>query len=175
MKPAATRCACCSTSTAKDARKAADFEVGIQYALSRLLVDPNFLYRFEREPADVAAGDVYALGDLELASRLSFFLWSSIPDEELLAVAAAGRLREPSVLASQVERLLDDERAQRFVENFAGQWLKLRELDAAAVARPRLRRGSTRGVSRRDRAVVRRGAARAAQRARAARRRLHVS
>ena len=106
-----------------------DFEVGIQYALSRLLVDPNFLYRFEREPVDVAAGDVYALGDLELASRLSFFLWSSIPDDELLAVAAAGTLQEPGVLAAQVERLLDDERAQRFVENFAGQWLKLRELD----------------------------------------------
>ena len=106
-----------------------DFEVGIQYALSRLLVDPNFLYRFEREPADVAAGDVYALSDLELASRLSFFLWSSIPDEELLAVAAAGTLQEPTVLAAQVERLLDDDRAQRFVENFAGQWLKLREVE----------------------------------------------
>ena len=106
-----------------------DFEVGIQYALSRLLVDPNFLYRFEREPADIAAGTVYALGDLELASRLSFFLWSSLPDDELLAVAAAGRLQDPSVLAEQVERLLRDDRAQRFVENFAGQWLKLRELD----------------------------------------------
>ncbi len=106
-----------------------DFEVGIQYALSRLLVDPNFLYRFEREPADVAPGEVYAVSDLELASRLSFFLWSSIPDDELLAVAADGRLHEPSTLAAQVERLLDDERAQRFVENFAGQWLKLRDLD----------------------------------------------
>ena len=106
-----------------------DFESGIQYALSRLLVDPNFLYRFEREPADVAVGGVYALSDLELASRLAFFLWSSIPDDELLAVAAAGELHDPAVLAVQVERLLTDERAQRFVENFAGQWLKLRELD----------------------------------------------
>ena len=106
-----------------------DFEVGIQYALSRLLVDPNFLYRFEREPADVAVGDVYALGDLELASRLSFFLWSSLPDDELLAAAVEGRLHEPQVLAEQVERLLADDKAQRFVENFAGQWLKLRELD----------------------------------------------
>ena len=106
-----------------------DFESGIQYALSRLLVDPHFLYRFEREPADVAVGGVYSLSDLELASRLSFFLWSSIPDDELLAVAAAGELHEPAVLAAQVERLLADERSQRFVENFAGQWLKLRELD----------------------------------------------
>jgi mono/diheme cytochrome c family protein len=106
-----------------------DFEVGVQYALSRLLVDPNFLYRFEREPADVAVGGVYALGDLELASRLAFFLWSSIPDDELLAVAVEGRLHEPEVLAAQVERLLADAKSQRFVENFAGQWLKLRELD----------------------------------------------
>jgi len=106
-----------------------DFEVGIQYALSRMLVDPSFLYRFEREPADVAVGGVYSLGDFELASRLSFFLWSSIPDDELLAVAAGGRLHEPDVLAAQVERLLADDKAQRFVANFAGQWLKLRELD----------------------------------------------
>jgi hypothetical protein len=110
-------------------REQGDFEVGIQYALSRLLVDPNFLYRFEREPADVAAGGVYSLGDLELASRLSFFLWSSLPDDELLAAAVDGRLHEPKVLAAQVERLLADPKTQRFVENFAGQWLKLRELD----------------------------------------------
>jgi hypothetical protein len=105
-----------------------DFEVGIQYALSRLLVDPRFLYRFENPPEDVAEGAVYRIGDLELASRLSFFLWSSIPDEKLLAIAAADRLRDPEVLAAQVERMLADTRAQQFVENFAGQWLKLREL-----------------------------------------------
>jgi hypothetical protein len=105
-----------------------DFEVGIQYALSRLLVDPNFLYRFEKAPENVAEGDVYRIGDLELASRLSFFLWSSIPDEELLALAEADRLGGREVLAAQVERMLSDPRAQRFVENFAGQWLKLREL-----------------------------------------------
>jgi len=104
-----------------------DFEVGIQYALSRLLVDPNFLYRFEREPSGPET--VYAISDLELASRLSFFLWSSIPDDELIAVAVDGRLHEPEILAAQVERLLTDSKAQRFVENFAGQWLKLRELD----------------------------------------------
>ncbi len=105
------------------------FEAGIQYALSRLLVDPNFLYRFEREPADVAVGGVYSISDLELASRLAFFLWSSTPDDELLAAAVDGRLHEPQVLAAQVERLLADAKAQRFVANFAGQWLKLRELD----------------------------------------------
>ena len=106
-----------------------DFEVGIQYALSRLLVDPSFLYRFEREPADAAPGTVYRISDLELASRLSFFLWSSIPDDELLAAAVAERLHNPTVLAQQVERMLADERAQRFVANFTGQWLRLRELD----------------------------------------------
>jgi hypothetical protein len=105
-----------------------DFEGGIQYALSRMLVDPQFLYRFESEPADVAAGEIYRIGDLELASRLSFFLWSSIPDDELLELAAANRLHDPQVLAEQVERMLADERASALVENFAGQWLKLREL-----------------------------------------------
>jgi hypothetical protein len=115
-----------------------DFEVGVQYALSRLLVDPNFLYRFEGEPADVAVGGIYRIGDFELASRLSFFLWSSIPDDELLAVAAAGRLGDPKVLAGQVERMLGDERSQRFVENFAGQWLKLRELDEFPSQDPEL-------------------------------------
>ena len=105
------------------------FEVGIQYALSRLLVDPRFLYKFEREPPDVAVGAIYRISDLELASRLSFFLWSSIPDDELLEAAAADRLRDSQELARQVERMLADDRAQRFVENFTGQWLRLRELD----------------------------------------------
>ena len=106
------------------------FEVGIQYALSRLLVDPRFLYRFEREPGELAAGAVYAIDDFELASRLSFFLWSSIPDEDLLALAAQGRLRDPAVLAAQVDRMLADARSSALVENFASQWLLLRELDA---------------------------------------------
>jgi hypothetical protein len=109
-------------------KEGGDFEVGIQYALSRLLVDPHFLYRFESEPKELAVGAVYRINDLELASRLSFFLWSSIPDDELLTAAAANRLHDPTVLAAQVDRMLADPRSQRFVENFAGQWLKLREL-----------------------------------------------
>jgi len=106
-----------------------DFEVGIQYALSRLLVDPRFLYRFEREPEALAAGAVYSIDGFELASRLSFFLWSSLPDDELLAAAAGGRLVEPDVLAAQVDRMLADARSAALVENFASQWLLLRELD----------------------------------------------
>ena len=109
-------------------KEGGDFEVGIQYALSRLLVDPHFLYRFEREPKDLGLGEAYRIGDLELASRLSFFLWSSLPDDELLAAAAGDRLHDPAALAAQVERMLADPKSQRFVENFAGQWLRLREL-----------------------------------------------
>jgi hypothetical protein len=113
-----------------------DFEVGIQYALSRMLVDPRFLYRFEREPADLAVGEVYRVSDLELASRLSFFVWSSIPDDELLALAAAERLRDPSVLAAQVERMVADPRAMALIESFASQWLLLRELDEVVPQDP---------------------------------------
>jgi hypothetical protein len=113
-----------------------DFEAGIAYALSRLLVDPRFLYRFEREPAELAVGAVYAIDDFELASRLSFFLWSSIPDDTLLALAAEGRLREPAVLASEVDRMLADARSSALVESFASQWLMLRELDAVVPQDP---------------------------------------
>jgi hypothetical protein len=88
------------------------------------------LFRVEREPADAAPGSVYAVSDLTLASRLSFFLWSSIPDDELLAAAERGELRDVRVLEHQVQRMLADERATAFVENFAGQWLYLRNLDA---------------------------------------------
>lgn len=104
------------------------FEAGIQQGLSRILVDPRFLFRFEEEPADSAPGAVYAISDIELASRLSFFLWSSIPDATLLELALAGTLHESAVLQAQVERMLADPRAQALVENFAGQWLRLREL-----------------------------------------------
>lgn len=112
-------------------RAAGDFELGIQYALARLLIDPRFLYQAEEESAGVAPGAVYAISDLELATRLSFFLWSSIPDEELLTLASAGRLHEPAVLEAQTRRMLKDAKAKALVDNFAAQWLKLRELDIA--------------------------------------------
>ena len=109
-------------------RNAGTFETGIQRALARVLVDPFFLFRFEMEPATVSAGTAYRLSDLELASRLSFFLWSSIPDDELIDVAARGSLKEPAVLERQVRRMLADARSEALVSNFAGQWLFLREL-----------------------------------------------
>jgi len=109
-------------------REAGSFDSGIQRAVARVLVDPNFLFRFEREPANVAAGAPFRISDLELASRLSFFLWSSIPDEELRDAAVRGQLKNPAVLERQVRRLLADPRADALVSNFAGQWLFLREL-----------------------------------------------
>ena len=104
------------------------FDRGIQRALRALLVDPEFLFRIEREPAGVTAGAAYPVTDVELASRLSFFLWSSLPDDELLALAEAGRLSDPETLRGQVGRMLGDPRSAAFVENFAGQWLYLRNL-----------------------------------------------
>ena len=109
-------------------RNEGDFEVGIQQALARILVAPNFLYRIEEEPQAVRPGATYRISDLELASRLSFFLWSSIPDDEMLEVAARGRLRDPMVLGQQVKRMLADARSEALTTNFAGQWLYLREL-----------------------------------------------
>ena len=111
------------------ARKSGDFDTGIQQALARVLVAPRFVYRAEEEPPAVAAGQSFRISDTDLASRLSFFLWSSIPDDELLDVAAKGRLRDPQVLKQQVARMLADAKADAIVENFAGQWLYLRELD----------------------------------------------
>ncbi|MBI1760995.1 MAG: DUF1592 domain-containing protein [Acidobacteria bacterium] len=111
-------------------RKDGDFEDGIQRALEAMLVAPDFLLRVESDPrGSGAVGAVYRLNDIELASRLSFFLWSSIPDDELLALAEQGKLKTPLVLQQQVRRLLDDPRSQAFVSNFGGQWLQLRNLD----------------------------------------------
>ena len=109
-------------------RRAGDFDSGIRRGLERILVDPEFLFRVERDPAHVPPGTAYRLSDLELASRLSFFLWSSIPDDELVALAAAGQLGRPAVLERQVRRMLADDRAASLVENFAAQWLHLRNL-----------------------------------------------
>ena len=113
-------------------RNAGGFEAGIELALRRLLASPEFLFRVVRDPAGLAPGTNYRLSDLELASRLSFFLWSSIPDDELLELAVARRLRTPDVLEVQVRRMLADERAAALVENFAGQWLYLRNVPALA-------------------------------------------
>jgi hypothetical protein len=106
------------------------FDAGIEAALTFLLVNPRFLYRVEQEPANAPPGSVYRIGDVELASRLSFFIWSSIPDEELLNLAAAGRLSNAVVLEEQVRRMLKDDRARALGSNFAGQWLYLRNLRA---------------------------------------------
>jgi len=111
-------------------RKEGSFDLGIQKALERLLVSPQFLFRIEREPANVAAAAAYRVSDLELASRLSFFIWSSIPDDELLDAAAAGRLNDPKVLEQQVRRMLADPRSESLVTNFAAQWLYLRDIAA---------------------------------------------
>lgn len=109
-------------------RNGGTFDDGIEMALRRILADPEFMFRFERDPENVAPGTAYPVSDLELASRLSFFLWSSIPDDELLDVAVHGRLSDPAVLQRQTRRMLQDPRSQALVTNFAGQWLYLREL-----------------------------------------------
>jgi mono/diheme cytochrome c family protein len=111
-------------------RKSGDFDAGIQQALARVLVAPRFTFRAEDEPRNVAAGAVYRISDVDLASRLSFFLWSSIPDDELLDVAMKGRLHESAVLEKQVARMLADKKSDALIRNFAGQWLYLRDLDA---------------------------------------------
>ena len=111
-----------------EGRAAGSFEAGIQRALESILVDPEFLFRIERDPADVGPGAPYRLNDFELASRLSFFLWSSLPDDALLAAAEAGRLRDPAELERQVRRMLADEKADVLVSSFAAQWLHLRRM-----------------------------------------------
>src|SRR5688572_5811053 len=129
-------------------RKEKDFDLGIEMALARILASVQFIYRIEEEPATTqrTAGPAasmqrtaaaqrtpaYRLNDLDLASRLSFFLWSSIPDDQLLKVAASGRLKDPAVLEQQVRRMLKHPKAEALAVNFAGQWLNLRGLDASA-------------------------------------------
>ena len=111
------------------ARAEGSFDTGIRAALERLLVSPDFLFRIEADPAGVAPGTAYRLSDVELASRLSFFLWSSIPDDELLDLATRGKLRDAAVLDQQVRRMLADPRARAaLVENFFGQWLQTRNV-----------------------------------------------
>jgi hypothetical protein len=104
------------------------FEAGIEMALRALLVSPEFLFRIERDPAQIAANTTYRINDVELAARLSFFLWSSIPDDELLDLAAKGKLRNPAILEQQVRRMLADPKLEGLVANFTGQWLMLRNV-----------------------------------------------
>ena len=104
------------------------FEGGVEAALQRILADPQFIYRGEREPAAAVAGKPYRISDLELASRLSFFFWSSIPDAQLIDVATSGKLREPAVLEQQVKRMLADPKSDALISNFTGQWLSVRSL-----------------------------------------------
>ncbi len=113
-----------------EGRREGGFDAGVEMALRWLLASPEFVLRVERDPAGVAAGEGYAVSDLELASRLSFFLWSSIPDDELLDLAEAGRLHEPAVLEAQARRMLADERSRALVTSFASQWLYLRNVPA---------------------------------------------
>ena len=113
-------------------RQGRDFDAGIEWALERILASPEFLFRIERDPENVRPGAPYQISDLELASRLSFFLWSSIPDDELLDLAVRGTLSEPSILEQQVRRMLNDDRATALVSNFAGQWLYLRNMRLVA-------------------------------------------
>ncbi len=113
-------------------RRKGGFEAGIEMALRRLLVDPQFLFRIERDPANVAPRTAYRISDMELASRLSFFLWSSIPDDELLDLAEQGRLQDPATLEQQVRRMLGDPRSDALLSNFAGQWLYLRNVRAVS-------------------------------------------
>jgi mono/diheme cytochrome c family protein len=110
-------------------RATGDFESGIQAAIEAMLVSPDFLFRIEHDPSLAGAGPAHRISDGELASRLSFFLWSTIPDAELLDLADRGRLQQPAVLERQVRRMLDDARADALVSNFAGQWLQLRNVE----------------------------------------------
>ena len=128
----------------KEARAEGGFEAGIEMALRAVLASTEFLFRIEQRSGEgVAPQTPYRISDVELASRLSFFLWSSIPDDELLDVAVAGRLTSPAVLEQQVRRMLADPRADALVTNFAGQWLYLRNLAAREPGRAGCSRTST--------------------------------
>jgi hypothetical protein len=109
-------------------REKGDFETGIRTALQAILADPQFVFRFERVPRNVKPGQIFPISDLELASRLSYFLWSSAPDDQLIAVASQGKLKDPAVLERQVKRMLADPRSESLATNFARQWLRLQSI-----------------------------------------------
>ena len=112
--------------------KTGTFEDGIERGLQGILSDPEFVFRTEAPPSTLRAGQSYRINDLELASRLAFFLWSTTPDDQLINLASRGQLSNPKVLEAQVRRMLADPRSRELVENFAGQWLQLRNLPSAA-------------------------------------------
>ena len=116
----------------RQGRATGTFETGIEMALRRMLVSPEFLFRIERDPENISSDAAYFISDIELASRLSFLLWSSIPDDELLDIASRKSLRDPEILEQQVRRMLNDPRAEALVTNFAAQWLYLRNLPAVS-------------------------------------------
>jgi hypothetical protein len=109
-----------------------DFNHGVEMAIQAILMDPDFIFRKEQEPAGVKAGQKYRISDVELANRLSFFLWSSIPDDTLLNLATQHKLSNPAVLEQQVKRMLADPRSSQFVKNFGGQWFNVRGLEGRA-------------------------------------------
>jgi len=113
----------------KEGAREGGFESGVRLALQKILVSPQFLFREELDPPSAAPGAVYRVSDIELASRLSFFLWSSIPDDELLAAAEKGQLHDPAVLKAQVKRMMADTRSESLIKNFVGQWLFLRNIE----------------------------------------------
>ena len=113
----------------REGRDSEDFEAGVRDALQAILTSPNFVFRFELEPADARPGQAFRISDLELASRLSYFLWSTVPDDDLYAVVGEGRLHDPGVLRQQVRRMLQDPRAETLSTRFAGQWLRLPDLE----------------------------------------------
>ena len=119
-----------------EGRSAGTFDDGIQHAVARLLVDPQFVFRMEHVPANLAEGAAYRLTDTEIATRLSFFLWSSIPDDTLLDVAIAGKLSDPAVLERETRRMLADAKSKALIDNFAAQWMHLRELENAQPDSP---------------------------------------
>src|SRR6185503_15406612 len=114
----------------KEERAEGGFEAGIEAGLQSILVNPEFLFRVGKSPAHVAPNTAYRISDLDLASRISFFLWSSIPDDELLEAAIRGELHKPKMLEKQVRRMLADSRSRNLVSNFAEQWLYLRNLES---------------------------------------------
>ena len=162
----------------KEGRAEGGFEAGIEAGLQSILVNPEFLFRVGRSPANVAPNTAYRISDLDLASRISFFLWSSIPDDELLDVASRGKLHEPAMLERQVKRMLADARADALVENFAGQWLLPAESGHASAGSAivhGLRRQPAAGVPPRDGVVFRERHQGRPQRAGSADGQLHVS